>query len=262
MDDTSTPLVEARDLWKVYRRREGAVTALANVDLRVNEGDFVALLGPSGCGKSTLLNLVGGLDEPTHGSVSIRGSRIQGPADGLGVVFQRDLLLEWRTALENVLLPYELCGNPVSPHRERARQLLDMVGLSRFEGSFPWQMSGGMRQRVSICRALIREPELLLMDEPFGAVDALSREALNVELSRLCQLGSSTTVLFVTHDIDEAVFLANRVAIFSPRPGRLIKEQLVSEPLPRTPGFRDTDVFQAHVHEIRDVLRAQGILEE
>jgi NitT/TauT family transport system ATP-binding protein len=177
------------------------------------------------------------------------------------MVFQRDLLLEWRTAIDNVLMPLEIRGESVKSHRERALWLLEMVGLRAFVDAYPWQLSGGMRQRVSICRALVRSPDLLLMDEPFGAIDALSREQLDTELSVLCtREDKQPTVLFVTHDIEEAVFLADRILIFSQHPGRIVADKRVDEPRPRQPSFRESLHFRQCVLDLRAILREQGVL--
>ncbi|MEK7412450.1 MAG: ABC transporter ATP-binding protein [Planctomycetota bacterium] len=256
-----SPSLEISDVWLVYGSKSRPVTAIADINFNVNAGEFVALLGPSGCGKSTLLSVVAGLDRPTRGHVSLHGKEVLGPPPDLGMVFQRDLLLEWRTAIDNVLMPFEIRGEPVTGHRERATSLLEMVGLKSFVNAYPWQMSGGMRQRVSICRALVRSPEILLMDEPFGAVDALSREELDIQLSALCsRKGRQPTVLFVTHDIEEAVFLANRVLVFSQHPGRIVADKVVDEPRPRQPSFRESSRFREFVLGLRGILREQGVL--
>jgi NitT/TauT family transport system ATP-binding protein len=257
----SAPHLRIAGAWLVYVSRSGPITAIAEITFEVGEGEFVALLGPSGCGKSTLLSLVAGLDRPTRGHVYLFGKETLGPPENLGMVFQRDLLLEWRTAIDNVLMPFEIRGEPVKPHRERALWLLEMVGLTAFIDAYPWQLSGGMRQRVSICRALVRSPDLLLMDEHFGAIDALSREQLDTELSALCTRDDrQPTVLFVTHDIEEAVFLADRILVFSQRPGRIVADKLVDEPRPRQPSFRESSHFRQCVLDLRGTLREQGVL--
>ena len=255
------PHLKISGAWLVYVAKSGPVTALADVTFDVDAGEFVALLGPSGCGKSTLLSLVAGLDKPTRGHVFVHGKETFGPPKNLGMVFQRDLLLEWRTAIDNVLMPFEIRGEAVTPHRERALSLLEMVGLTSFVGAYPWQLSGGMRQRVSICRALVSSPDLLLMDEPFGAIDALSREQLDTELSVLCSGDNKQpTVLFVTHDIEEAVFLADRVLVFTQHPGRIVADNRVGEPRPRKSSFRESSHFRQYVLNLRGMLREQGVL--
>jgi NitT/TauT family transport system ATP-binding protein len=257
----SAPHLRIAGAWLVYVSTSGPVTAIADITFDVRAGEFVALLGPSGCGKSTLLSLVAGLDTPTRGHVYLYGKEAHGPPENLGMVFQRDLLLEWRTAIDNVLMPLEIRGESVKSHRERALWLLEMVGLSAFVDAYPWQLSGGMRQRVSICRALVRSPDILLMDEPFGAIDALSREQLDTELSVLCtREDRQPTVLFVTHDIEEAVFLADRILIFSQHPGRIVADKRVDEPRPRQPSFRESLNFRQCVLDLRGMLREQGVL--
>jgi NitT/TauT family transport system ATP-binding protein len=253
-------LLLARDVGKVFQTKTGRVEALSSVSLTVNRGEFVSLLGPSGCGKSTLLAILSGLDSPSSGDVLVGDTRVRGPLRQIGVVFQRDLLLEWRTALDNVLMQYEMRGVKPRQYEEEARELLDSVGLGGFADRYPWQLSGGMRQRVAICRALIHRPEILFMDEPFGAVDALTRERLNVELSRLAIQPPQKTVVFVTHDIDEAVFLADRVVIMSPRPGRVVAEQDVRLDKPRTDEMRESVEFMEHVARVRELLRHHGVL--
>jgi len=258
-----SPDLVISDVWLVYGSKAGPVTAIAEINFGVDPGEFVALLGPSGCGKSTLLSVVAGLDKPTRGCVKLHGKEVLRPPTDLGMVFQRDLLLEWRTAIDNVLMPFEMRGEPVATHRERATSLLEMVGLKAFLNAYPWQMSGGMRQRASICRSLVRSPRVLLMDEPFGAIDALSREELDIQLSALCSReGKQPTVLFVTHDIEEAVFLANRVLVFSQRPGRIVADTAIEEPRPRRASFRESSRFREYVLGLRGILREQGVLSQ
>jgi NitT/TauT family transport system ATP-binding protein len=217
-----------------YHSHSGSrIHALNGVSLDIARGEFVALLGPSGCGKTTLLKTLAGLMEGTHeGHVHLDGQPITGPNLNVGVVFQEPTLLPWRTVLDNVLLPVELVHLDRAQYRDRALSLMAKVGLSGFEHKYPKELSGGMRQRAGICRALVRDPELLLMDEPFGALDALTREFLNIELQRLW-LDSGKTVVFVTHSIPEAVFLADRVVVMSPRPGRICEIIDVELPRPR-----------------------------
>ena len=209
-----------------YAARSGPVEALRDISFGVRRGEFVALVGPSGCGKSTLLRIVAGLRPPTGGDVVVDGRRVARPMAEVGMVFQAPVLLKWRTVLDNVLLPAELAGLDPKRHRDRARELLRLVGLGDFEAKLPRELSGGMQQRASLCRALLLDPPLLLMDEPFGALDAMTRDEMNLELLRVWGEGTDgrrdrKTILFVTHSIPEAVFLADRVVVMSPRPGRV-----------------------------------------
>jgi NitT/TauT family transport system ATP-binding protein len=235
----------------------GPVTALAGVDLDVSEGEFLSLLGPSGCGKSTLLRAIAGLDRLSEGSVRIRGSEVRDPPSGLGMVFQRDVLVDWRTILDNVLLAAEFQGLRRRDHVDRAKALLERFGLGAFADRHPWELSGGMRQRAAICRALLCEPQILLMDEPFGALDAMTRDDLNLELSRIQQDGGRT-VVFVTHSIAEAVFLADRILLLSPRPGRI--DTMIEVPFerPRPIVLQTQPEFQAIVRELRERLERIG----
>jgi NitT/TauT family transport system ATP-binding protein len=226
------------------------VHALANVSLSVRKGEFVSLVGPSGCGKSTLLRLLSGLDLPDRGTIEFKGRRIDGPLSGIGMVFQQPTLLPWRTVLDNVLLPMELMGQSRTAYVERARDLINTVGLSGFENRIPDQLSGGMQQRVGICRALIHEPDVLLMDEPFAALDMLTRDEMAIELGRICAL-RPVTVVFVTHSITEAVLLSDRVVVMSPRPGRIREIIDIELPRPRTEETELSAAFRAYVHRIK-----------
>jgi NitT/TauT family transport system ATP-binding protein len=201
-----------------FRTRKKDVTALRQVSLDVADGEFVAIVGPSGCGKSTLLKLVAGLLKPSSGGVRLRGEAVTGPRRDIGYVFQRAALLEWRSARRNILLQGEMRRMPAARARARTAQLIEMTGLTGFEDAYPHELSGGMQQRVALCRALLHEPPVLLMDEPFGALDALTREQMNVELNRIWR-ETRTTVLLVTHSIAEAAYLANRIVVMTERPG-------------------------------------------
>jgi NitT/TauT family transport system ATP-binding protein len=240
-------------------KRFGAVQALAPIDLDVDDGEFVSIVGPSGCGKSTLLRLVAGLLAVSSGSVVIDGTTVVAPVTRLGIVFQQPVLLDWRTALGNVLFQVEMRGERPGPWRERARALLDQVGLHDFTDTYPHALSGGMRQRVAIARALVHEPDLLLMDEPFGALDALTREQMRLDLEALW-MRRRMTVLFVTHSVDEAVLLSDRVVVMSPRPGRI--ERVLSVDLPRPRGLtaRRDKVFLAAEEEITAIFLDRGVL--
>ena len=251
--------VEIKHVGKTYHSKRGDVHALANIDLSIAPGEFVAVLGPSGCGKSTLLRCLAGLEKISSGNITIGGAPLQGPVDGLGVVFQRDVLFEWRTVIENVLLPVEVRKLSGDGWRDKARALLELLGLSGFENRHPWELSGGMRQRVSICRALLMAPSLLLMDEPFGALDAMTRDELNLELQRVW-MADAKTVFFVTHSIPEAVFLGDRVVVMSPSPGRII--EIVDVPLPRARELdqRESPEFGALVRHIRHLFQNMGVM--
>jgi NitT/TauT family transport system ATP-binding protein len=234
--------IAVEDVTLRFGEGPGAVEALHDVSLRIEEGEFVSIVGASGCGKTSLLRLMAGLAEPTAGRVSIGGEVVTTPPSRVGMVFQRPVLLEWRRVIDNVLLPLEVAGTKTSASRDEAMALLDMLGLRRFANSFPGQLSGGMQQRASIARTLITKPEVLLMDEPFGALDAITREQLNLELLELWSRQRSTCV-FVTHDIDEAVLLSDRVVLMSPRPGQVQRELRVDLPRPRDLDVRYTEPF-------------------
>ena len=247
---------------KRYRTARGSeVQALSEIDLSIEAGEFVSIVGPSGCGKSTLLMLVSGLIPPTTGAIRVGDRAVKGAVDNIAIVFQRDVLLDWRTVLGNVLLPVEIKKLDPSMHRAKARELLRSVGLAEFEEKYPGELSGGMRQRVAICRALVQDPGLLLMDEPFGALDALTREQMNLDLQRMW-LRDRNTVLFITHSIEEAVLLSDRVVVMSSRPGRIA--DIVNNDLPRPRGAhtRSEAGFVEHVERIRQHFLALGVLSE
>jgi NitT/TauT family transport system ATP-binding protein len=217
-------------------------------------------VGPSGCGKSTLLKLVAGLIPPTSGTIRVNGSRVTGPTPSIGIVFQSPLLMAWRTVLENILLQVEIRGLPVEKYRAPARELIKLVGLEGFESAHPHQLSGGMQQRVGLCRALIHDPDLLVMDEPFGALDAMTRELMNAELQRIW-IERRKTVLFITHSIAEAVYLADRVLVMSPRPGRIIGEIAVDLPRPRTVATTERPEFSQFTRAVRRHLNSASVIE-
>jgi NitT/TauT family transport system ATP-binding protein len=253
--------VKITGLSKVYESRESDdIPALDRVDLDIAPGSFVAVVGPSGCGKSTLLSLLAGLIPATTGQIYIDGEQIHKAHPKVGVVFQSDLLLYWRTVLDNVLLPAEIKHFPRADSRERAKALLAQVGLEGFDSKWPSELSGGMRQRVAICRALIQEPGLLLMDEPFGALDALTREQMIMDLQSMWGRVRNT-VLFITHGIDEAIFLADRVLVMSPRPGRIDLDLNIDIPRPRRwKDVHEHPGFQQYVRQVRDIFEAKGVL--
>jgi len=253
--------IEVINATKRFSTESGEVVALEGVDVAVGPGEFVALVGPSGCGKSTILKMVAGLIGPTKGEVRIFGQRCVGPPDSLGVAFQSDLLLPWRTVLDNVLLRADLDPSDRTQKKElkeTARQLLRTAGLEGFEEKYPRELSGGMKQRVALCRALVSDPKLLLLDEPFASLDSITRDQMGIDLQRLW-MKDSPTVLFVTHSIAEAVFLADRVVIMSPRPGRVAETIRIEWPRPRTLGDRDVEVNVGYIHKVRSVLESLGI---
>lgn len=254
-----SPFLEIRDVAKIYASKRGNVSALENINLTIYGSEFVSILGPSGCGKSTLLRCLAGLDRPSTGQIIVESNPIDGPPKNMGMVFQRDILLEWRTVLQNVLLPIEVYKLDVEEWRPKALELLDMLGLKRFEHRHPWELSGGMRQRVSICRALLLNPNLLLMDEPFGALDAMTRDELNLELQRISMAGEKT-VVFVTHSISEAVFLANRVVVMSRSPGRIVEIINVDLPRPRDLALRESAEFAGYTRRARLLFQQMGFL--
>jgi len=254
---SSQPVVRVDGVTKTFAR--GNVTALQDIELDLHPGEFVSLIGPSGCGKSTLLRIIGDLTPPTAGTVTVNGKPAkQARADrDYGIVFQDAVLFDWRTVAKNIALPLEMLGWDKARRQRRVDEMLDLVELRGFEDHHPWQLSGGMQQRVSIARALAFEPALLLMDEPFGALDEMTRERLNLELLSIWEkLGS--TVVFVTHSISEAVFLSTRVVVMSPRPGRIAGVVPIDMPFPRTVETREDPRFFELVTEVRELLRKRG----
>jgi NitT/TauT family transport system ATP-binding protein len=237
------------------------VTALEDISVSIRPGEFVSVLGPSGCGKSTLLRCIAGLEVPSAGSIRVNGAEVSGPPQGLGMVFQRDALLDWRNVADNLMLPVDFRRGDRAAARARAASLLAMTGLQGFESAYPAQLSGGMRQRVAMCRALVDDPVLLLMDEPFGALDALTRDQMNVELQRMW-LAEHKTVVFVTHSITEAIFLGDRVIVFTRRPGRIAEVLEIHLPRPRRLAVRSSEAFDRYASRIRTLFEGMGLLKE
>jgi NitT/TauT family transport system ATP-binding protein len=250
-------MIRLNSVSRTFSSRRGTVEALRGIDLEVREGEFVAIVGRSGCGKSTLLRIVAGLLGPSTGQVVVDGTPVVKPRRDMAMLFQRPALLPWRSVLDNVLLPVEMFGWKRSAHRDRALALLEMAGLGGFERRLPHELSGGMHQRVALCRSLIGQPRVMLMDEPFSALDALTREELTVELQRL-HMELAATTLFVTHSIDEAVLLADRVVVLSPRPGQVKKVVEVNIPRPRSLGRNEhlAEVSRCSA-ELRELLMAR-----
>jgi NitT/TauT family transport system ATP-binding protein len=246
---------------KRYSTGDEQLLAVDDFSLDCEAGEFVTLVGPSGCGKSTMLLMVAGLIPRSAGSVTIGDVAVKRPYTDLGFVFQDSVLLDWRKTMGNILLQAEMRGLDASAYRERAQELIDLVGLTGFEDRHPYELSGGMRQRVSICRALLHDPALLLMDEPFGALDALTRDQLNLDLQDIW-MKSRKTVLFVTHGIAEAVFLSDRVVVMSPRPGRIQEVIDIELPRPRELAIRETPEFGKYTSEIRGIFARLGVLRE
>jgi NitT/TauT family transport system ATP-binding protein len=237
------PLIRLRNMRKTYRGRGADVLAVSDVTLDIAEGELVSLVGPSGCGKTTLLKILADLTQPDNGGVEIGNDRSRfRPGRDVGMVFQQALLLKWRTILDNVALPTEILHLPRGPARARARELLALVGLSGCEEKYPYELSGGMQQRAAIARALVHDPKLILMDEPFGSLDALTRERMNLEMLRIWQ-ESGKTIVFVTHSIQEAVFLGSHCAVLTARPARMADFFAVDLPYPRTLDLKTTEVF-------------------
>ncbi|SEM90086.1 NitT/TauT family transport system ATP-binding protein [Loktanella fryxellensis] len=246
-------VVSGRGVGKTFA--DGSVVALKNADFGIKRGSFVSLVGPSGCGKSTLLRLVSGLIAPSSGAVTVHGTPVTGPRRDISMMFQKATLLEWRTALDNVLLPTEIAGTPTQADRNRAMDLLKLVGLGDFAFSFPAQLSGGMQQRVALARLLQTGADILLLDEPFGALDEFTRERLNTELMRIVAEVGATT-LFVTHNISEAIFLADQVFVMTSRPGQVAKIVDVDLDRPRPLSIQTSPAFNALVADVRETLGA------
>lgn len=254
-----TSSVRFSGVTKIYGTATGRVEALKDIDFEVRKGEFLSVLGPSGCGKSTLLAMASGLDRPTQGRVEVDGTVVDRAVTDLGIVFQTDVLLDWLTVMGNVMLQIEMRKLDRAVFEPRARELLASVGLAGFEDKRPYELSGGMRQRASICRALVHDPGLLLMDEPFGALDAITREQMVSELDRIWT-ATRKSVMFVTHDIAEAIYLADRVLVMTPRPGRIAEIIEVDLPRPRAAHMRESPAFLALVARARNLFIRSGVL--
>ena len=250
----NSPILQAKSLYKTFDAVNGGLLAVANINLSVLPGEFLCVVGPSGCGKTTLLQMLGGLLPATSGQILWAGVPLTEPHPEIGIVFQKPNLMPWRTVLENLLLPLQIQGVPATEADRRTREILAMVGLSEFATVYPKALSGGMEQRVAVGRALVQHPRLLLLDEPFGALDALTRERLNQKLLQIWQ-GQALTAIMVTHNIREAVFLADRVMVLSPRPATISAEFTVELPRPRPKGIEYTQAFGKLAYEIRQAIR-------
>ena len=255
MDD----FIRVEGVSKIYQSRKGPINAIGPVDLNIGRGEFVSLLGPSGCGKSTLLMMIAGLLDLTDGRIFIEGQKVTRPQTNIGIVFQNLVLVDWRDVLGNVLLQVEMRKLNVKDYEARARELLASVGLEKFLRHHPYELSGGMQQRTAFCRALVHDPPLVLMDEPLGALDAMTREQLRRDLEKLW-IDTKKTFVFVTHDIAEAIQLSDRVVIISPRPGRIEREISIDLPRPRTFDVLQSDEFLAHMKDISGIFMNYGVI--
>jgi NitT/TauT family transport system ATP-binding protein len=257
---SSKPCIEVEGLTHTFLPRGKSPTrALERIDLTIPQGEFVAIVGPSGCGKSTFLRIVAGLLPHSAGEVRLNGRPVSGPQTDLGIVFQSPVLLDWRNVIDNVLVQLELRDIDPEPYRARANELLDKVGLLEFSDRLPRELSGGMRQRTAIVRGLIHDPPLLMMDEPFGALDALTREQMRIDLEQIW-MQTKKTVLFITHSIDEAVLLADRVLVMSPRPGQIERDIRITMPRPRGIEARKLPEFIKATEEITEIFLKRGVL--
>jgi NitT/TauT family transport system ATP-binding protein len=248
------PELDLAGVSKAYGKGKDVIRAVDEINLRVAHNEFVSVLGPSGCGKSTLVLMMAGLLSPSNGTITLQGRRVIGPRRTNGIVFQNPILLPWRTVLDNVLLPIDLMGDSTEKYRNRAIELLDIAGIADFADRLPHELSGGMQQRAGICRALIQDPDLLLMDEPFSALDAMTRDEMNLELLRIWERDRKT-VVFITHSISEAIFLSDRVVVMSKRPARILEEVAIALPRPRVLEIQDTAPFNALRAHVRSLIQ-------
>ena len=252
------PYIRLQGVGKSYETKDGAVEACAGVDLDIRRSEFVAIVGPSGCGKTTILKMVAGLVPHTAGSITVGGSPVERPLTDVGIVFQEAILLDWRDVLSNVMLQVDIRGRDAAAGEREARHLLEITGLAGFEHKKPYELSGGMRQRVSICRALVHDPTLLLMDEPFGALDALTREQISMDIQRIW-MEKRKTAIHITHSIPEAVLLADRVVVMGPRPGRIVEILEIDLPRPRRLDKLPAR-FNEYAGRIREIFKSKGVL--
>ena len=255
----SEPYIRLHNVGKRYQTRNGAIDACSDINLDIKESEFVAIVGPSGCGKTTILKMVAGLSSHTSGTITIGGKRVDKPQTDVGIVFQEAIMLDWRDVLANVMLQIDIRKMDRAKYEPVARDLLKATGLEGFEKKRPYELSGGMRQRVSICRALVHGPNMLMMDEPFGALDALTREQMRIDLEAIW-LRRRMTVLFVTHSVDEAVLLADRVVVMSPRPGTVEQVLTIGLPRPRGLAARRDPVFLRATETITAIFLERGVL--
>ncbi|GAB2983772.1 ABC transporter ATP-binding protein [Actinotalea caeni] len=253
--------IVGHELTKAFRTKDGTNLALSPTDFRIERGEFVAVVGPSGCGKSTLMLMVAGLLEPSGGEILVDGAPLFDPLTDVGIVFQDDLLLDFRTARENILLQGKIRGLPRRQQEQRTDELMRQLGVDHAANRYPNQLSGGMRQRVSIARALVHDPAILLMDEPFGALDALTRTQMRVDLEALW-LESPKSVLFITHSVEEAVGLADRVIVMGPSPGRIVEEIVIDLPRPRPVQLGDEAAFAGYSSQIYEIFKNLGVLHD
>ena len=258
--ESEPPAIVVKNVSKIFKAGDAEIHALQEIDLHIAAGRFVAVVGSSGCGKSTLLRLLGGLLPATGGEIWVQGNKVQGPDPETGIVFQTPVLLPWRTVEQNIRLPLDIRGREHAGKAGGIQDLIRLVGLEGFEKRMPYELSGGMQQRVALCRALIHDPSLLLMDEPFGALDALTREQMNLELQRIW-LQTGKTVFFITHSIMEAIFLADEVVVMTPRPGRVREIVPVDLPRPRSFASMRDPAFHAASDRVRSLMNAAGMME-
>ncbi|MFQ5849927.1 MAG: ABC transporter ATP-binding protein [Candidatus Binatia bacterium] len=252
-----TPLIVIRDVLKVFRSGEKSIHALDQISFDVDEGSFVSIVGPSGCGKSTLLKIISGLLPGSSGTIRVNNKQVDRPLENVGMVFQSPVLLKWRSVLGNIMLPVEFAKLDRGLHLETARALIQLVGLQGFEDMYPFELSGGMQQRVSLCRSLVTDPQILLMDEPFGALDAMTRDEMDLELLKIWDQ-KRKTVLFVTHNIQEAVFLSDYVVVMTARPGRVLRKLRIDIKRPRTMEMMSSNRFGEYTLQIRAMLASAG----
>jgi NitT/TauT family transport system ATP-binding protein len=261
VDGVDDALIRVRSVSKVFRAGAALIPAVDDLSVEVRRGEFVTLVGPSGCGKTTLMMLIGGLIDADHGDVEIHGEVVRGPFTKLGIVFQNPELLDWRTSLGNILLQIEIRGLSQRDYTPVALDLLARVGLDDFADKYPHELSGGMKQRVALCRALVHDPEILLLDEPFGALDALTRDQMNYDLQHIW-LEKRKTAILVTHSIDEAVWLSDRVLVMTPRPARIAEDITIDLPRPRSLELKNGAEFNAYTGRVRELFKELGVFRD